>query len=251
MLQLLTLPESKGLIDQAIVQSAGGWFEPLSLAQMERLGIALATKAGLPGVAATTEQLRALRPDVLAQLGVYSIDGRFQPENATTLIEAGLIHDVPLMIGWTDNDGSSLRSSTPQEVVQRASPDLLAAYAEEGLEGDALGYQLYTDEHVAAPARWIARKASDGAPTFLYVYTHVLSLQRGRVSGANHGAELPFVFDVWDKALPQLPLDETDRAVTKLMHSCWTSFAKTGTPQCEGNARGHPPGLATTRSPPP
>lgn len=102
------------------------------------------------------------------------------------------------------------------------------------MEGDTLGYQLYTDEHVAAPARWIARKASDGAPTFLYVYTHVLSLQRGRVSGANHGAELPFVFDVWDKALPQLPLDETDRAVTKLMHSCWTSFAKTGTPQCEG-----------------
>lgn len=53
-------------------------------------------------------------------------------------------------------------------------------------------------------------------------------------AAANHGAELPFVFDVWDKALPQLPLDETDRAVTKLMHSCWTSFAKTGTPQCEG-----------------
>ena len=233
-LQLLTLPQAKGLIDKAIVQSGAGWWKPFSLAQMERLGSAIATRAGLPGKDATAAELRALPIDRLVQVGVYNIDGRLQRQNATVAIDQGRLADVPMMIGWTDFDGSSLRETSPEDVARAASPEVLAAYASDKLTGADLGYRLYTDEHVAAPARWIARKSAKGAPTYLYQYSYVLSFQRGRNRGATHGSELPFVFDTWKKIAPQLKLSDEDQAATRMMHSCWVSFAKSGRPRCDG-----------------
>jgi para-nitrobenzyl esterase len=233
-LQLLSMPAARGLIDKAIVQSGVGWWTPFSLQQMERLGIALASRAGLPGKDATVQQLRELPPGALAQTGVYSVDGRLERENGTARIDKGRLADVPLMIGWNDFDGSSLRNGSPEGVAKAASAELLAAYAGDQLTGAELGYQLHTDGHVGAPARWIARKAARGAPSYLYLYSYVLSLQRGKARGAAHGSEIPFVFDAWDKALPQLPLSAEDRTATRLMHSCWVSFARTGKPACDG-----------------
>jgi para-nitrobenzyl esterase len=233
-LQLLTIPAAKGLIDKAIVQSGVGWWTPMDLAQMERLGSLQATLAGLPGARATAEQLRALPAEALPQVGVYSVDARFQPENATALIDAGAMADVPLLIGWTDFDGSSLRGRGPGDVVSRASDELLAAYAGDRLVGDDLGYQMYTDQHVAAPARWIARKAARGAPSYLYLFSYVRTANRGRVRGAAHGDDLAYVFDTWSKALPDLVLSDEDRAATRMMHTCWVNFARTGKPSCEG-----------------
>lgn len=233
-LQLLTIPEAKGLIAKAIVQSGVGWWGPVSLGQMEQLGSAFASYAGLPGKEATAEQLRELPVDRLPQIGVYNVDGRMEQGNATVAIDEGRMLDVPLMIGSTTLDGSSLRHTTPEAIVNNASPELLAAYASDQLTSNDLGTQMYTDAHVAAPARWIAGKAASGAPSYLYQYSYVLSMQQGKTRGATHGSELPFVFDIWSKAMPQLPLSDDDRKVTKLMHSCWVSFAKTGTPECEG-----------------
>jgi para-nitrobenzyl esterase len=235
-LQLLTIPAAEGLIDKAIVQSGAGWWNPMNLAQLERLGSLVATLAGLPGADATAEQLRSLPPHALPQIGVHAIDGRLQPENATTMIDAGRIADVPLLIGWTDFDGSSLRGKTAEDVVKGASNEVLAAYAADGLSGADLGYQLYTDWHVGAPARWIARRASSGAPSYLYLFSYVRTADRGRARGAAHGTEIPFVFDTWSKALPGVELSDEDRAATRMIRSCWLSFARTGTPSCEGGS---------------
>jgi para-nitrobenzyl esterase len=139
-----------------------------------------------------------------------------------------------LLIGWTDFDGSSLRKMPAEAFAARASDSLKAVYANEGKTGADLGYQMYTDQHVGAPARWVADKASDGAPSYLYLFTHVRPENRGKVRGAAHGDELPFVFDAWSRAFPRVQLTEEDRAVTRMMQSCWVSFAKTGTPSCEG-----------------
>jgi para-nitrobenzyl esterase len=233
-LQLLTIPSARGLVDKAIVQSGVGWWNPLSLSQMERLGSLLATQAGLPGKDATATQLRALAADALPQLGVYSIDGRLEPENGTSVIDAGRMADVPLLIGWTDFDGSSLRGIGAEDVVSQASDELRVAYASDQKSGADLGYQMYTDSHVGAPARWIASKASGGAPSYLYLFSYVRTQNRGTVRGAAHGDDITFVFDNWQKAAPQLQLSEEDRVATRMMHSCWVSFAKTGKPRCEG-----------------
>jgi para-nitrobenzyl esterase len=233
-LQLLTIPGARGLVDKAIVQSGVGWWNPFSLSQMERMGSLLATQAGLPGEAATAEQLRALPAAKLPQLGVYSIDGRMELENSTLAMDEGRMADVPLLIGWTDFDGSSLRSMGAEEVLNQASNELKAAYVSDGKSGADLGYQMYTDSHVGAPARWIAGKASGGAPSYLYLFSYVRTQNRGKVRGAAHGDDITFVFDNWQKAAPQLQLSDEDRVATRMMHSCWVSFAKAGKPSCEG-----------------
>lgn len=232
-LQILTLPSARGLFDKAIVESGNGWFSPLSQAEMEEVGSWLASQAGLPGRDATAEQLRALSPDKLPWFGAYSIDGRLAQDNATTAFAAGRVAEVPLMIGSTDFDGSSLRYGR-QAVIDRTRDDVKAAYASEGKAGDDLAYALYTDSHVGAPARWIASKTETGAPTYLYLFSYVRSANRGKVRGAAHGDDASYVFDDWAKAYPQLQLSDEDRAATRMMHSCWVTFAKTGKPQCDG-----------------
>jgi para-nitrobenzyl esterase len=233
-LQLLTIPESRELIDKAIVQSGFSWGSPFTLEEMEVLGSWAATQAGLAGEDATSAELRTLHPDALPKFGIYSVDGRLQPESATSAVAAGNMLDVPLMIGWTDFDGSSLRSMSSEAFAQQASDTLQAVYSTEGKTGADLGYQMYTDQHVGAPARWIADRASSGAPSYLYLFSYVRTANRGKVRGAAHGEDMSFVFDTWGKTSPQLQLSDEDRAATRMMQSCWASFAKTGKPQCEG-----------------
>jgi para-nitrobenzyl esterase len=232
-IQLLTIPSARGLFDKAIVQSGNGWNSPFTLAEMETVGSWMAKEAGLPGKDATAAQLRTLAADKLPWFGAYSIDGRMQPENSTEAMAKGRIADVPLMIGWNDFDGSSSRYGL-QAVVDRTRDSVKSAYAAEGKTGDDLAYALYTDSHVGAPARWIAARTESGAPTYLYLFSYVRAPNRGKVRGAAHGDEISYVFDTWSKSYPTLQLSDEDRAATRMMHSCWVTFAKTGKPQCEG-----------------
>ncbi|WP_340646719.1 carboxylesterase family protein [Phenylobacterium sp.] len=233
-LQLLATPSAKGLFHKAIVESGNGWWSPMNQAQDEAVGALLATRAGLPGAEATVEQLRALKVDAMPWFGAYSIDGRLQLENATDAFAAGRVPDVPLMIGWNSFDGSSLRYA-PASVVATASPAVRAAYAGEKFSDEDLGYAMYTDSHVGAPARWIAARSASGAPSYLYHFSYVLQRDRGKVRGAAHGRELPHAFDSWGK-IPgaKFILKDQDRAVTHVMHACWVAFARTGVPACEG-----------------
>lgn len=233
-LQLLTIPSARGLFDKAIVQSGAGWWSPFTLTQMEAVGNWLAREAGLLGADATPEELRALPVEALAQLGIYSVDGRLQTESATVAIDAEHFADVPLLIGWTDFDGSSLRSSTPEAFAEKAPAWMKQAYAKENKQGADLGYQMYTDRHVGAPARWIAAKAERGAPSYLYLFSYVRTGKKGKVRGASHGDDIAFVFDTWSKAFPQLAMSDEDRNATRIVRSCWISFARTGKPACEG-----------------
>ena len=109
-----------------------------------------------------------------------------------------------------------------------------AAYAPLGESGDDLAHAMYTDSHVAAPARWIAERTAGGKPTYLYQFSYVRVTDRAKTRGASHGAELPYVFDSWSKFAPTLTLTDEERSVTRTIHSCWVSFAKTGKPHCEG-----------------
>ena len=93
---------------------------------------------------------------------------------------------------------------------------------------------MYTDRHVGAPARWIAAKAERGAPSYLYLFSYVRTEKRGKIRGAAHGDDIAFVFDTWSKAFPQLALSDEDRNATRIVRSCWISFARTGKPACEG-----------------
>lgn len=70
--------------------------------------------------------------------------------------------------------------------------------------------------------------------TYLYDFSHVPQARRAASKGAAHGAEIPYVLDNWTLIAPTLKLSDEEQAVTRLAHSCWLSFARTGRPQCDG-----------------
>jgi para-nitrobenzyl esterase len=230
-LQLLTIPRAKGLFHKAAVESGVGWWAGLSQSEFEQIGMLAATYAGLPKDA-TAEQLRALQLDALPQLGVWVWDDRLFEMPPTEAFATGRAIDVPLLIGWNSFDGSSLRSGYA-ELIARMPPSVLSTYKEENQTQEDLAYALWTDLHVAAPARWIAKKTAGGAPTYVYYFSYVPPDQRGKVRGAAHASELPYVFDNWQRSAPGVEVSGDMRAATKRVHSCWVSFARSGKPSCE------------------
>ncbi|MDP2346345.1 MAG: carboxylesterase family protein, partial [Gammaproteobacteria bacterium] len=238
-LQMLGNPEASGLFHRAIVQSGNGWWEPLSHQEHEQLGCVLATTAGLSGCDATIEELRALPWQRLPVTGPYTIDGRQHTVGATAAIGAGNVIDVPMLIGWNDFDGSSLRYS-PQEVIEHTHPDVLRQYDQQKAMED-LAYEIYTDLHAGAPARWVAHQLENGQPVYLYLYSYVVSWDKGDVRGAEHAYELPHVLNTWEETLDDMfpflsrfLLKEEDKAMSEIMHECWASFIRTGQPSCPG-----------------
>lgn len=234
-LQLLTLPRAKGLFRKAAVESGAGWWSGLSQAEFEQVGVLAAAHAGL-SMNATAEQLRAVPLDALPQLGVWFWDDRLFPLPPTEMFAADRAIDAPLLIGWNSFDGSSLGAPGPShaKLIARMPPSVLSMYSGESQTQEDLAYALWTDVHVAAPARWIARLTAGGAPTYLYYFSYVPPDQRGTVRGAAHASELPYVFDNWEKAAPGREIADDVRAATKRVHSCWVSFARSGRPSCEG-----------------
>ncbi len=237
-LQLLTTTHARGLFHKAIVQSGNGWWDPINHTDNEKLGCMLVTMAGLDGCNATLAEIRSLPWQSLPVTGPYAIDGRHWQQGATELIAAGAAIDVPLLIGWNDFDGSSLRYS-PREVIAGTTSQTLAAYQDDaGMTEEDLAFAIYTDRHAGAPARWIAHQLEDGAPAYLYLFSYVFTRERSSKRGAEHAYELPHVFDSLDNYLSRfqaaLFLTEEDRAMTAMMHACWVSFIKDGQPSCPG-----------------
>lgn len=235
-LALLATPSARGLFQKAIVESGGGWSEAVDLAKAEGEGEALAQKAGAPEHA-TLDQLRALTPDALvAATGRVGpvVDGRLMVETPTQAFLRGHAADVPLIIGSNSYEASLIAAVPAKLAVSQAPAMLQAAYAGEKLDDQGLANALFTDGFMGAPARWVAAKASSGAPSYLYYFSYVPESRRGHVPGAAHATEIPFVFDSWGR-LGKLGLGVTPGAdtlqMTQTMHACWVAFAKNGRPE--------------------
>jgi para-nitrobenzyl esterase len=238
-LTLLSTPAAKGLFQRAMVESGGGWGRPKLLDQAESEGKALAIKLGAPPDA-TLEQLRALPLDALvAATGRVGpiVDGRLLKQGATEAFARGDNLHVPLLIGSNSYEASLMVSfNFPAAAYLATVPAATkAAYAQDAPDEATLARNLFTDQVMGAPARWIAGKSAAAAPTWLYYFSYVRVKQRARLPGANHASEIPYVFDDQDRIpVYSTEIVDEDRAVAKLMHSCVVGFVKTGTPACDG-----------------
>jgi len=240
-LYLLAAPSAKGLFDKAIVESGGGWFNAGTLTSKEAEGVAFASKNGLAGADATPEQLRAVPVektlDLPAQLGFGPFsDGRLIPESPTRAFADGSASDVPLIIGSNSFEASLMQSFNipPERIIGRLSPSTRQSYASDATDDTTLAHAVFTDSVMGAPAHWVARQEAGGAPSWLYHFSYVASMQRDRVPGARHGSEIPYVFGTASALASRfgISLSPEDTAMETLMHACWVSFAKTGKPQC-------------------
>jgi para-nitrobenzyl esterase len=239
-LTLMTLPAAKGLFEKATVQSGGGWSEPVTLAAAESKGAALAQSLGLPPDA-TVDQLRAVPIDKLIAAGAAAggvspiVDGRLVVETVAQAFAKGHQAAAPLIIGSNSDEASLLPPSSYAAFLAAQSDATKAAFADLAGDQAALARAIFDDEVMGAPARWIAAKASAKAPAWLYYFSYVRVVRRGKIPGANHTSENPYVFDT-QMIIPNYAdqIVDEDRALAATMHSCWVALAKTGTPTCAG-----------------
>ncbi|HEY1751178.1 MAG TPA: carboxylesterase family protein [Caulobacteraceae bacterium] len=242
-LTLMATPAARGLFQKATVQSGGGWGAPTTLADAEAAGVALAQKLGLPA-AASAEQLRALPADQLVAAGRGGgpvVDGRLLVETAEQAFARGHQAPAPLIIGSNTWEASLLPPSAYAAYAAALKPQVRAAYPDEAADPAGLAQAAFTDAVMGAPARWFAARQSVKARAWLYEFAYVRMVRVGRIRGANHTSENPYVFDT-QLIVPNYASEivDKDRVAATFMHACWVGFAKTGKPTCQAAGRAWP-----------
>ncbi len=179
------------------------------------------------------------------------IDGYVVPADCRAIYAAGRQSHVALLAGWNRDEGSREDLLDKDEVtvanylghvrkrfgadadkflkLYPATTDAAAGRAAQDFGGD---------RDVAYPT-WKMLElhlATGGAPVYRYEFDQTLPLPAGAKpdteATAPHAAEIEYVFQVlWSRDLPWRP---EDYAVSELMASYWTNFAKTGNPNGPG-----------------
>ena len=256
---LCASPEAKGLFRGAISES-GGSFGPTRpttypgenmrrLADAEQSGVAFAQKAGVNTIA----ELRQVAPDKLpAGWGSGTawpiVDGWVVPGDQHKLYEAGRYNDVALLVGYNSDEGLSFsREKTAAEYIAgvqkrygRFAGDLIKAYpagadsvpktARDLARDAAFGWQTWS---------WASLQLKTGkAKVFYYYFDQHPDRPAGSPQadhGTPHGVDVPYVFQTLDRN--DAKLTPGDWAVSDLVSTYWTNFAKHGNP----NGPGVPP----------
>jgi len=239
---LMVTPAARGLFAKATVQSGDGWGPSFDLTKAEAAGVALSQKLGLPAEA-TAGQLRALPVEQLVGTGPTGpiVDGRLVTESAEQGFAHGDQAPAPLIIGSNSWEASLLPAPRYAAYAAALSPAVRAAYPDDSADPAKLAQDAFTDAVMGAPARWYAAQASKKAGAWLYEFPYVRVVRRGKIPGANHTSENPYVFDT-QMIVPNYASEivDSDRKLAAFMHACWVSFAKTGRPTCQADGRPWP-----------
>lgn len=271
---LLSMPRAEGLFRRAILQSGAGHHvisEPtaarVSAALAEVLGVAADVRGlGSVPVDAFVDAQRDLGDRITAEAptGAWGeiavnmmpfepyIDGDVVPDLPYTRIAAGAGADVEVLIGTTSEEFAFFlvpAGVTDYVDLDRVrlvlgafgvDPDAaLAAYSAQlpdASPGEIL-IALMTDWFFRLPAVRIAEARKGNA--FVYEFTWRSTLYDGKL-GACHALEIPFVFDVLDKAATaRITGPNPPQKVADEMHRAWVDFVAVGSPGWSeyGNAR--------------
>lgn len=260
---LMLVPQAKGLFQRAIAESpyVHGWDRPLAKRARgwepaELVGIELGKALGTTGDNALAAMRAASAAEIMkvadegplfrwsGTIWAPNVDGWVIPDDPVAMHNAGRVHNVPLIAGINDNEGSLFRSrfTIPDvnafESHVRAdfagiAPDALAHYGVKSADAVAGGIDhLVHDMFFAGPARLQMRAHTKvPAKAWLYHFAQVPPTPQGKNFGAYHSAEIAYVFG---ELSGNTPWTDADRQVSGLMMSYWTQFAATGDPNRTG-----------------
>jgi para-nitrobenzyl esterase len=250
---LVASPLAKGLFRGAISDSGGvgagfGRTDMPSLEESEKAGVEFAESVGARSLA----ELRALPAEILLQTGTIvgpNVDGWLLPESAESLLGSGRENKVPMLLGSNSDEGQHIIRSalSARDYVERAR----TAYGEDAKEflvlypSDSDDSAKVSQQHQFADQAALAERAladdvvRGGANAFLYYFSYLDTggynsepSALGLKLGADHGAELPYVFGLlnrWKSAVP-----ESDLKLENVVMSYWTNFVKTLDPNGSG-----------------
>jgi len=256
---LMASPLAQGLFNRAIGESGaffGGTMPAKSLAEAEAACVKFAGQS-LGG--SSLESLRAIpagkllaatfkpRPNPFRPI----IDGYFFPSDARSLFAAGKQSRVPLLAGWNRDEGNfggyfsntpptlgNFRALASEKFGDRAADFLKAYSAKDDAEAKRAAQDYAGDRFIAYGTwKWIDMHLKTGqSPVYRYKFEETLPLiaeaPPGAEPAAPHASEIEFVFRVLSSK--HLPWRDQDRAVSELMASYWSNFAKTGDPNAPG-----------------
>ena len=268
---LLVSPLSKGLFQRAIAESGPTLnFVHLNKSHYgfksaEELGLEFGKAVGAPegtGQVAAMRKMSAddlingtpgmeeqrdftIRGNLLRMAPV--VDGWVIPDDPMTILAEGREHDVPLIVGANRDEGTMF---TMMAKLPRSLDELKAKFTENlgDTHAAAIG-ELYPatslpqvrkavtdfigDFIFVAPARFVARHASgDQAPVYLYHFAHPPAGGSGKMLGAHHAAEVPYVLDNIELGGADAPA--VDRELRDALVGYWIQFATTGNPNRDG-----------------
>jgi para-nitrobenzyl esterase len=245
-------PHAKGLFAKAISES-GGSFAPSrrgseggmnvpTLATAEAAGKAFFAKLGAANLAAA----RAVRADKIVEAQGAGLgtgfwptdDGDVLPGDQYVLYSRGKFNDTPVLIGTNSDEGALfVRGDVTSAGFEQSIRDGYGEHADAILKAnphatDAEALQasrnIFRDSAFAWPTWvWAKLETTKGKnPAYVYYFDHRTPQSP---NGASHADELGYVF----RTLPPTARPE-DTAMSELVSSYWTNFAKTGNPNGAG-----------------
>ena len=197
--------------------------------------------------AASVDEIRTETNRPLGQAESFnpSVDGHVLTQTPGAAQRAGETHDVPLLLGANEDEGTIFVSATtvPTEAAYArvvngffgadVGAQVLAQYpaADYSSPYRALA-DLFGDLVFVCPTRSAARHhAAAGRNTWLYHFNHELNFGAMRNIGVFHGSEIGFAFGTLGAFT--LPTPDELR-LSQTMQELWTSYAKGGPPAAEG-----------------
>ncbi len=245
---LIVSPQAEGLFQRAILQSGlPGALPVTTLAQAEADGSAFAKEKGAASLAALRAlPAHAIQPAEGGNSGRFRpvVDGILLPEQPAEALAAGRFHDVPVMTGFTADEGSALRQDyasadpvalrTLMEESFGASAVRLAPFYPAATEADRAqsNVQVRRDRGLAALYHWASARPAK-APAFLYLFSHVQPGPEAARWRAFHSSELPYIFQTFDAA-PERAWSEADRRLSEKVAGYWINFVRSGDPNGAG-----------------
>jgi para-nitrobenzyl esterase len=271
---LLGTPRAQGLFHRAILQSGAANFAG-SRAQAARVAAAFLKEMSL--TSAESFKLREAPPAQLleAQQRVYLamqgqvrglpfapvVDGDLLPQHPFEAIRAGLVKDVPVLVGsnldelklfvvmdpearWLDEaallkrceHNSSGADASGVSHGQRAIDTYRSARATRGAATTPpeLWFAIESDRVFRYPAMRLAAAQRAHQPhTYAYLFSWPSPFMEGML-GACHALELPFVFGTFnDPMIGQFAGGgPAANGLAERIQDAWLAFARTGNPAC-------------------
>lgn len=214
----------------------------LSLADAEQAGVRYAKLLGRQSLQA----LRAASVEELLKAPLRSwptVDGWVLPADVYTIFKEGRQNDVPMLIGGTKNEASTLPGgATTVEKLRQWARQLYGERSEEFLRlyphandqqaWDAMVGSMTEWVHWGARA-WARQQAATGtSPVYLYSFERVPPGRNSKFYGAFHMSDIVYAFD--NLQATDRPWTDVDRHIAQVMSSAWVRFAKTGNPNGPG-----------------
>jgi para-nitrobenzyl esterase len=243
-LALMLAPEARGLFQRAIVQSAAARQHVATVDEALACGEEFARRAGLRrpdpqalrGLAA--QRLVGSLDIITMERGRYSgpmIDGRWLPRHPMAALAEPPHRLVPLIVGSTSDELGQLPWMLARRMRRDALAGLRSSRAElEAAYGSRAAFKadFVSDLGFVEPAREVARRAlAAGAPVWLYRFDCVPAADRGRLRGARHTLELPYLFASFGAAGIAATAD--DRRDADRLRAYWLAFVRSGRPEPE------------------